>query len=87
MVQRQNVRNCLVQILRLVQHRLAMERSYVLIEVDCEKVQVPDASIDRSRIVPQHIVKVGCSLCGDGSNLLVAASISGNKENWNSFNL
>lgn len=64
-----------------------MEGSDILVEVDCEEVETSSATIDRGFILLQHIVKVISGFGGDGSNLLVATGVSGDKEDGNTFNL
>jgi hypothetical protein len=87
MVQRQNIRNCLVQILGLVQQCLPMEGGYILIKVDSEEIQISCSSTDCRRIVPQDIVEVSCSLGGNGPNLLVTTGIPRNEKYRNTFDL
>lgn len=64
-----------------------MKGGDVFVEVDSEEVKIAYAGIERVAIMLKAFVKVtGCFGC-NGSNLLVAASIAGDKNDRNSAKL
>ncbi len=64
-----------------------MEGGDVFVEVDCEEVKIANASIERVAVVLKTFIEVAGRLGGNGPNLLVAASIAGDKKNRDSAKL
>ena len=87
MVERQNIRNCLVQVFRLVKHSLSMESSYILVEIYCEEVEASSTTGDCCSVVLQDVVEICRSFCCNRAHLFVAASISRYEKHWDAFDL
>lgn len=64
-----------------------MEGREILIEVDTEEVQILDPGLCENGIVSEDFVIVCGSLSRDWPDLLVAASIAWDEENWDAGDL
>lgn len=86
-IQREYISYRLIQELGLVKQCLAMERRDVLVKIDCEEIETSGTVSDGRLVVLEDFVEVIGSFRCDGSNLLVAASIARDKEDWNTLDL
>lgn len=87
MVQRQNICYCFVQVFSLIQYGLSMKRRKFFVEVNCEKIQGPNARIYNCWIMFKDIVKVVSCLSSCRPCLSVAARVSWYEEYGDSLDL
>lgn len=87
MIERKYVGDCLIEVLGLIQQGLSVEGSDVFIEIDGEEVEWSLAGKSSLIIVLQDVVIVVSGFCSKRSNLLVAAGIAWNEEDWYSLDL
>ena len=84
-VERQDVTDDFIEIFGLVEQGLAMKCGDVLVKIHSKEIETADPRLLGSRITSKVLLKIVGSFRGDGSNLLIASSISGNEENGNSM--
>lgn len=64
-----------------------MKRSKLLVEVDCEEVEIPRPSLEDGLVVSEDIVEVVRSFCRNWSDLLIASCVSWYEKYWDSLDL
>lgn len=64
-----------------------MKRGHILVEINHEEVEAPGACLKAILIVANNIVIVSRSFRGEGTDLAIATSISGQKENGSAVQL
>jgi hypothetical protein len=80
-VEREDVADCLVQVISLIEEGLAMECRDILVEVHSEEIEVPDPGIDRDPIVSELTVKIIGGFGCNWADLLIAPGVARYKEN------
>jgi hypothetical protein len=63
----------------LIEEGLSVEGGKVLVEIDCEKVEVSDSVLENSLVVSVGLEELRCSFSGNWTNLSIATGVSGNK--------
>ena len=80
MVERQDVCHGFIDIFGLIEQCLAMKSRQILVEVDHEKVQAPSPGLETLFVVSDHIGIMSRGFGSQGSDLAIAAGVSGEEE-------
>lgn len=64
-----------------------MKRSELLVEVDCEEVEVPRSSLENGLVVSEDIVEIVRSFCSNWSDLLITSCVSWYEKDRDSLDL